>query len=201
MRPLMIRPIRPPAMGQVSCHSAPQADADGCDTDWVCVGVVARPKGVRGAVRITAYTARPEDIAAYGPVYDNPNGRAFALALSGTIKGGVVATIPGVSDRDAAEAFKGTRLYVPRAALPEPVEHEYYHADLIGLRVELDDGSAFGTVRAVHDFGAGDLLEVTHGDDSTLLPFTREAVPVVDIAGGRLVVSRPEVALAGEERS
>ena len=188
-------------MGQVSRHSAPQADADGCDTDWVCVGVVARPKGVRGAVRITAYTARPEDIAAYGPVYDGPGGRAFALALGGTIKGGVVATIPGVSDRDAAEALKGTRLYVPRAALPEPVEHEYYHADLIGLRVELDDGSACGTVRAVHDFGAGDLLEVTHGDGSTLLPFTREAVPVVDIAGGRLVVSRPEVAMAGEERS
>ena len=170
------------------------------DADWVCVGVIARPKGVRGAVRITAYTARPEDVAAYGPVYDRPGGRALALELGETVRGGVIATIPGVADRDAAEALRGMKLYVPRAALPDPEENEYYHADLIGLRVELADGSAFGTVRAVHDFGAGDIVEVTRaeGDASALLPFTREVVPVVDIAGGRLVVSPPDESVEEE---
>ena len=163
---------------------------------WVCVGVIAKPKGVRGALRITTHTARPRDIAAYGPVYDRPGGRAFALELHETTRAGVIATVPGVSDRDAAEALKGTRLYVPRSALPEPADDEFYYADLIGLRVELADGSLFGAVRALHDFGAGDILEVTpaEGGEPVMLPFTREAVPVVDVAGGRIVVAPPEEA-------
>ncbi len=85
---------------------------------WVCVGVITKPKGVRGEVRVTAHTARPEDIAAYGPVYDRPDGRALGLEVCGSIKGGVVARIAGCDDRDAAEALRGTKLFVPRAALP-----------------------------------------------------------------------------------
>ena len=172
------------------------------DPGWVCVGVITKPKGVRGAVRIATFTARPDDIAAYGPVRDRPGGgRAFSLELRETRKDGVVATIAGVTDRDAAEALRETRLYVPRTALPETAEDEYYHADLIGLRVELIDGTAFGTVRAVHNYGAGDILEVAPADGATeMLPFTRAVVPVVDIAGGRVVVAPSEVETERDER-
>ncbi len=157
---------------------------------WVCVGVIGRPKGLRGAVRITTYTARPGDIVAYGPVRDGPGGRVVSLDLRESVKGGVVAAIDGVSDRDAAETLRGTRLYVPRSALPDPDEGEFYHADLIGLRAELADGSDYGTVSAMHNFGAGDILEVTRAAGAPeMLPFTRAVVPVVDLAGGRVVVA------------
>ena len=105
-----------------------------------------------------------------------------------------IATLAEVRDRTAAEALKGTRLYVPRERLPQPDEDEFYAADLVGLRVELADGSAFGTVAAVFDFGAGDVLEVARPDGRPeMLPFTRTCVPVVDVAGGRVVVALPEV--------
>ena len=160
---------------------------------WVCVGVIGRPKWVRGAVRIPTYTARPGDVVAYGPVRDGPGGRVVSLDLRETVKGGVVAAIDGVSDRDAAEALRGTRLYVPRSALPDPDEGEFYHADLIGLRAELADGSDYGTVSAMHNFGAGDILEVTRAAGAPeMLPFTRAEVPVVDLAGGRVVVAPAE---------
>ena len=148
--------------------------------------------GVRGAVRIKPFTAEPGDVAAYGPVSDEQGGRQFALRVTAVRKGVVIANIDGIDDRNAAEALKGVRLYVPRALLPVPDE-EYYHADLIGLRVEREDGALLGEVRALHDFGAGDLIEVipVGGGNPLVLPFTREAVPVVDIASGRLVVVVP----------
>ncbi|MEE8274251.1 MAG: ribosome maturation factor RimM, partial [Alphaproteobacteria bacterium] len=148
------RPSRRPATETRRRRSPPAA------AGWVCVGTIGRPKGVRGAVRITTYTERPKDIAAYGPVFDAPNGRALEITLSGSVKGGVVASISGVGDREAAAALTGTPLYVPRAALPEAGEDEYYRADLIGLGVERTDGSAFGTVAAVDNYGAGDILEI-----------------------------------------
>ena len=168
---------------------------------WVCVGVIGKPKGVRGAVRVTTYTARPGDVVAYGPVRDGPRGSVVALDLRETIKGGVVVAIAGVNDRDAAAALRGTKLYVPRSALPEPEGGEYYHADLIGLRAELADGSAFGTVHSVHNFGAGDILEVTRADGTPeMLPFTRAVVPEVDLAGGRVVVAPAEAGRFEHER-
>ena len=170
---------------------ATRGDADAAAAGWLCVGVIGKPKGVRGAFRVTTYTARPEDVTAYGPPRDGPDGRELALEVAETAKGGVVARLPGVADRDAAEALRGTRLYLPRAALPEADAGEYYHADLVGLAVELTGGAAFGTVRAVHDFGAGDLLEVAPaaGGETVLVPFTSEAVPEVDLVGGRLVIA------------
>ncbi len=189
-----------PATKKSRRPSPSRADADGADADWVCVGVIARPKGVRGAGRVTTYTARPEDIAAYGPLHDEPGGPTVTLELREVVKGGIVAAVPGVTDRDAAEDLRGTRLYVPRAALPEPEEDEYYHVDLVGLRAELTDGTAFGAVTAVHDFGAGDIVEIAPagGGATVMLSFTREVVPVVDLAGGRLVVSPPEETVAGK---
>jgi 16S rRNA processing protein RimM len=163
------------------------------DERRVCLGAVTGAHGVRGLVRVKAFTAEPADIAAYGPVEDEAGTRRFALEVVGAAKGVVLVRVPGVADRDAAERLKGLRLYVPRAALPEPEEEEYYHADLLGLRVELTDGSEFGRVRAVHDFGAGDSIEVVRADGGTVMvPFTRAAVPVVDLADGRLVVDPPE---------
>jgi len=158
---------------------------------WLCVGVVGKPKGVRGAVRITTYTERPEDIAAYGPLHDGPGGRALEIVVREVVRGGVVAEIAGVADRNAAEALRGSRLYVPRSALPEPEAEEYYHADLIGLAAVDAGGRRLGRVVAIHDFGAGDLVEIADGGAEILVPLSRECVPEIDLAGGRMVVVPP----------
>jgi 16S rRNA processing protein RimM len=164
----------------------------GSDDKRVCLGVVTGAHGVRGLLRVKPFTRQPADVAAYGPVEDEAGARRFALEVVGAQKGVVLVRVPGILDRDAAERLKGVRLHVPRAALPAPDEEEYYHADLLGLRVDLVDGSALGRIRAVHDFGAGDSLEVEKADGGTVMvPFTRAAVPVVDLALGRLVVDPP----------
>ena len=156
------------------------------------MGVITGAHGVRGAVRVKSFTADPAAIAGYGPLEDERGERHVALALAGTVRGMLIARIDGVDDRNAAERLKGTRLYLPRAALPPPGAEEYYHADLIGLAADLTDGTPLGRVRAVHDFGAGDSIEVEKPDGATVLvPFTEAAVPVVDIAGGRLVIDPP----------
>jgi 16S rRNA processing protein RimM len=157
----------------------------------VCVGVVTGPQGVGGAVRIKSFTARPEDVAAYGPLADE-TGRRLELRLVGAAKGVLIARLSGIDDRNGAEALRGLRLYLARSALPPPEPEEYYHADLIGLEVVLGDGTPLGQVRAVHDFGAGDTLEIARpGAAPAMVPFTRAVVPVVDLAAGRLVVEPP----------
>ncbi len=154
----------------------------------ICVGVFTGASGLEGALRVKAFTEDPDGLDRLGALEDD-DGRPLALSVRAVRKGVVIAKIDGVTDRAAAERLKGRRLYVPRAALPEPPADEFYHADLIGLRVERADGAALGTVTAVHNYGAGDLLDVTCEDGkSVVLPFTRDQVPVVDIAGGRLVV-------------
>jgi 16S rRNA processing protein RimM len=158
----------------------------------LCVGIVTGAHGVRGAVRLKSFTAEPESIAAYGPLEDEKGERRFALRLVGSAKGVLIAVIPGIDDRDRAEALRGLRLYLRRSALPPPDEDEYYHADLIGLAVTLADGTALGTVRAVHDLGAGDTLEVERlAGPPVMVPFTRAVVPVVDLDAGRLFIDPP----------
>lgn len=159
----------------------------------VCVGLVIGAHGIQGAVKVKAFTENPADVGSYGPVEDEAGQRRFRLRVTGAAKGVAIATLQGVTDRNAAEALIGTRLYVPRQRLPRPDEDEFYLTDLIGLRVEREDGSDFGTVKAVYDFGAGDVLEVTRPDGRLeMLPFTKACVPVVDVAGGRLVVAPPD---------
>jgi 16S rRNA processing protein RimM len=159
----------------------------------VLMGVITGAHGVRGLVRVKSFAAEPADLAAYGPLEDAEGGRRFALELAGAVKGVLLARVPGVEDRNAAERLKGTRLYLPRTALPDPGEEEYYHADLIGLRVVVKDGGSFGVVKAVHDFGAGDSLEIERpGGVVVLVPFTSTTVPAVGIAEGRLVLDLPE---------
>ena len=167
----------------------------------VCIGVITGAHGVKGAVRIRSFTADPADVAAYGPLIREDGGPAFALEVVSATKDGVIARIEGIGDRETALALKGVRLYVPRAALPEPGTDEFYHADLVGLAVEGADGTRWGTVRAVHDFGAGAVLEVQPGaGESVMVPFTRAAVPVVDVAGGLIVAAAPEGLIEGPAR-
>ena len=159
----------------------------------VCIGTIVGVHGVQGLVRIKSFTADPADIAAYGAVSDESGARRFEVKVLGQARGAVLARLSGVADRNAAEALRGVRLYVPRAALPKANEDEFYHADLVGLPVETREGAPLGTVRAVHNFGAGDLLELR--DESgreLLLPFSAAVVPEVDLAGGRIVAVLPE---------
>ena len=157
------------------------------------MGVIVGAKGIKGEVKIKSFTEDPEDIAAYGPLMDASGKTTFNLKIVGLSKGLPVARIKGISDRNAAEALKGTELYVSRDRLPETEEEEeYYHADLIGLPVFFQDGTKFGTILRLHDFGAGDMLEIVpegKGEKAAVLvPFTVEMVPEVDISGHRVVV-------------
>jgi len=161
-------------------------------TSLVCLGVIAGAHGIKGLVRLKSFTARAEDIAAYGPLQDVQGARRFELALVGSSRGVLIARVNGVDDRNAAERLKGEKLYVARDRLPPTAAGEFYHADLIGLTAELQDGSALGRVTAVHDFGGGPSLEIERSKgDSVMVPFTASVVPVVDIATGRLVVVPP----------
>lgn len=167
----------------------------------VCLGAIAGAHGVRGLVRIKPFTERPEDVAAYGPLTDEAGLRRFEIRVQGLHKGLVVAALAGVEDRDAALALRGVGLWVDRAALPEPTADEYYHADLIGLDVTATDGTRLGTVKAVHDFGAGDVIEVMLAETgrTVMLPFTAETVPEVAPAEGRLTVAPPPGLLDAED--
>ena len=166
----------------------------------ILVGAVAGAHGVRGEVRIKSFTADPAAVARYGPLSDESGARRFELTVTGATKGGVVARIAGIADRDQAEALKGLRLYVPREALPPTqATDEFYVADLVGLAAERPDGTPLGRVAAVENYGAGDVIEIAvEGSGGLLVAFTRATVPVVDLAGGRLVVNPPQELAGGE---
>ena len=161
----------------------------------VCVGAIAGARGLNGDVWVKSFTAAPEDVAAYGPVSDAAGKRRFTLRVVGRGAGGVIARIDGIADRTAAEAVKGIELFVDRAVLPAPADDEFYFADLIGLTAERADapdeaGLLIGRVDDVHDFGAGAVLEVRLAQGGVaMVPFTREAVPAVDLARGRLLIA------------
>ena len=169
----------------------------GVPEDMVCVGAIAGAFGVRGETRIKSFCAEPADIALYSPLTDEA-GRAFDVKLGRPIKGGYAARLSGVATREDAEALKGTRLYAPRDRLPALPDDEFYHADLIGLEVVDTGGEPLGKVRAVHDFGAGDVLEVL-GETERMIPFTREAVPTVDLSAKRVIADLSTIDAAGAE--
>ena len=160
----------------------------------VCVGAIAGAFGVRGEVRLKSFCADPAAIADYAPLTDEAGTRQFEVTITGQIKNGLSARLDGVRTKEEADALRGVTLFAARDRLPDPDEDEYYHTDLIGLRVLDTGGTELGTVRAVLNHGASDLLEV-HGaalKAPVLLPFTRAAVPTVDIAGGRIVADPPD---------
>jgi len=158
----------------------------------ICVGQILGAHGVKGLVKLASFTDDPEAIVDYGDLTDETGTRIFAVTLVGAAKDHFLAKIAGVEDRDAADALKRTQLFVDRGKLPPPDDDEFYHADLIGLRAELPDGTALGTVSAMLNFGAGDIVEIAlPSGKKPLLPFDRETVPEIDMAGGRLVVVPP----------
>lgn len=159
----------------------------------VLLGILGAPHGVRGELRLKSYTEDPAAIARYG-VLTLETGEAVEIVSARPLKDDMlVVRLKGVGDRTAAERLTNRRLYASREALGAVEEDEFFHADLIGLAAETQDGTPFGTVLAVHDFGAGDLIEIrpTEAGPSLLLPFTRAVVPLVDIAGRRVVVDPP----------
>jgi 16S rRNA processing protein RimM len=161
----------------------------------ILLGEIVVAHGIRGEVGIKTFTADPEDIAAYGALTDKTGKRTFEISGVKMTAKGIVARINGVSDRTGAEALRGVGLYVERDALPATAEDdgEYYHADLVGLAAVDPEGGAIGTIVAVENFGAGDLLEIKRSDTATteFVPFTDECVPTVDIRGGRVTVIMP----------
>lgn len=156
----------------------------------VCVAQFGAPHGVRGEVRLHTFTADPLSIKDYGTLESEDGAARFELKSVRPARGHLVASLADVTDRDAAARLTNLRLYVPRERLPEPEAGEFYHADLIGLAVVESGGAALGTVVAVHNFGAGDLVEIApaQGGATVMLPFTETAVPSIDVAGGRIVV-------------
>ena len=159
----------------------------------ILIGRVAGAFGVRGEIRITAYGEDPMALLAYRTLKREDGSPALTLTSGRPGKGGLMARAEGVESKEAADALKGLRLFVPRSVLPEPDEDEFYLTDLIGLRAVSPSGEPVGRVKAVHDFGAGDVLEIEPdgGGATWFLPFTLSAVPEVRIAEGVLVADGP----------
>ncbi|HEY2179982.1 MAG TPA: ribosome maturation factor RimM [Caulobacteraceae bacterium] len=157
----------------------------------ILVGQVAGAFGVRGEVRITAFTADPLSLIGYSPLRDESGAAALTLNGGRAVKGALITSAAEVATREEAQALRGLRLFIARESLPAADEDEYYLADLIGLAVRSPAGEPLGTVKSVVDFGAGDLLEIDPGDGSPawFCPFTRETVPEVNPAGGWLTLS------------
>ena len=158
----------------------------------ILVGHAAGAFGVRGELKISAHTADPLSLIAYSPLLDETGAVALTLEGGRAVKGSLITRAREVATREEAQALRGLRLYIDRAALPDPDEEEYYLADLVGLAARGADGETLGEVRSVANFGAGDLLEIAPPDGAApwWSPFTREAVPEVNIAGGWVVVVR-----------
>lgn len=166
----------------------------------VLLATIGAAHGVKGEVRVKSFTAEPMGLKDYGSLRTE-DGRLFEIERIRPGKGVVIVKFSGVDDRTAAEALNGISLYVDRERLPATGADEFYHADLIGLAASREDGAPLGIVIAVHNFGAGDMLEIAPSRGKTLLvPFTKEAVPVVDIAAGTLTIIPPaEIEVRGGE--
>lgn len=166
------------------------------------IGRVAGAFGVRGEVRVTTYSDDPLALKKYGPLLKKDGAAALTLTTARLHKGGLVIRAKEVETKEQADALRGLTLWVARDALPAPDEDEFYLADLIGLQARDGSGAVLGTVKAVQDFGAGDILEIAPPSGATwYLPFTREAVPDLHVADGWLLAVRPdEVTVEGEEK-
>jgi 16S rRNA processing protein RimM len=159
----------------------------------VCVARIGAAHGVRGAVKLWTFTEDPLAVQSYGPLMTKDGARQFEIANVREAKDHLVATFKGIATRNDAEKLNGIELYVPREKLPATNDDEYYHADLIGLAAVNAADEPLGRVVAIHNFGAGDIIEIAPPRGATmLLPFTNAVVPTVDIAGGRVVIELPQ---------
>jgi len=158
----------------------------------ICVARIGAAHGVRGAVKLWTFTEDPLAVQSYGPLTTKDGARQFEIANAREAKDHLVATFKGIATREAAEKLNGIELYIAREKLPATDDDEYYHADLVGLAAVNAANEPLGRVIAIHNFGAGDIIEIAPPTGSTmLLPFTNAVVPTVDIAGGRVVIELP----------
>jgi 16S rRNA processing protein RimM len=165
----------------------------------VCVARIGAAHGVRGAVKLWTFTEDPLAVQSYGPLLTKDGARQFEIANLRPAKDHLVATFKGIATRNDAEKLNGIELYVPRERLPAADDGEYYHADLIGLAAINSANQPLGRVIAIHNFGAGDIIEIAPPKGATLLlPFTNAVVPTVDIEGGRVLIELPQE-IDGEE--
>jgi 16S rRNA processing protein RimM len=162
--------------------------------DRICVGAIAGSFGLQGEVRLKSFCSTPEAIATYGPLTTEDGQRSFNVKLTRPVANGLGARLTGITTKEQADALKGTSLYADRTKLPSLPDDEYYHTDLIGMEVRDTGGVVIGTLQAVHNHGAGDLLEIMGPGMKTalLLPFTRAIIPTVDLAARRIVADLPE---------
>jgi 16S rRNA processing protein RimM len=164
----------------------------------VLLAAVIGAQGLKGEVKVKTFTATPEALSRYGVLHTRDGRKLVVTAFRPAKKGEAAIAFEGVRDRTAAEALKGVELFVDRASLPETAENEFYHADLIGLEARDSEGRTLGKVMALHNFGASDVIELQRaasegrGGDSVHLAFTRETVPVINIADGYIIVAVPE---------
>jgi len=166
-------------------------------SDRLLLGVIAGPRGIKGEMKVKSFTEVPEDIVAYGVLENKTGDTKFKVSLVGSSKNLPVIRIKGVVDRNQAEALKGQELYVSRDKLPETEgDDEFYCRDLIGLDVIYEDGTRYGEILQLHEFGAGDILEIKPegkgAKSSILVPFTKEMVPTVDLAARHVIINLPE---------
>lgn len=174
----------------------------GGETNLLLVGRIGAAHGIKGEVRVQSFTEDPLALASYGPLQTNKPGLVIRILAARTTTNVLVARLEGVNDRNAAEKLNGVELFIDRALLPDiEDEDDFYHADLLGLRAQLADGTVLGTVSAVPNFGAGDILEVRdeRTGDTYLYPFTKAVVPHVKVKDGYLVIEPPIEADPGEE--
>ena len=163
-------------------------------SDRICIAKFGAAHGVRGEIRLWPFTAEPLAVASYGPLETRDGKRQFEIAAARAAKDHLVARIKGVDTRDAAERLNGLELYVAREKLPETEDDEFYHADLIGMAAVTQHGEALGRIIAVHNFGAGDIIEIAsaNGGETKLLPFTNAVVPTVDLGARRATIVMPD---------
>ena len=159
----------------------------------ICVGAIAGAFGVKGEVRLKSFCAQPDAIANYAPLFTEDGARSFTVKITRALNGALAARLGGVTTKEQADALRGTSLYTDRDQLPSLPDDEFYHADLIGLIVLDTGGKELGVVEAVHNHGAGDILEIrsTGRKTALLLPFTREIIPTVDLTAGRIIADPP----------
>jgi 16S rRNA processing protein RimM len=159
----------------------------------ICIARIGAAHGVRGAVKLWTFTEQPLAVMNYGPLATKDGTRKFEIATAREAKGHLVATLKGIATREDAERLNGVELYIAREKLPATGEDEYYHADMIGLAAVTPANEPLGHVVAIHNFGAGDIIEIGPAHGATmLLPFTNAVVPSVDLASGRVVIELPE---------
>ena len=170
--------------------------------DRICVARIGAAHGVRGEVKLWSFTEDPLAVASYGPLETQDGKRRFEIEALRPAKDHLVARIAGVDDRDAAEKLRNIELYIPRERLPKIEEADtYYHADLVGLDVVTPDGAQIGTVHALHNFGAGDIIEImpVGSGEPVMLPFTEATVPKIDLEARQIVVVLPAEIEARDE--